>query len=66
MIEGKFIIKMKPASDVSIQSVTDEAIASIAAGADHVYSNLGGFAATLTAEEVEFLRDNPAVSLVLL
>ncbi|VUC37039.1 unnamed protein product [Clonostachys rosea] len=59
-IEGKYIVKVKNGASASINS----AIASIASNADHVYKNLGGFSATLTAEEVETLRNNPDIEYI--
>jgi hypothetical protein len=61
LIQGKYIVKLKDvSSDFTAQA--DTVISSIAADADLVYENFGGFAATLTEEEIEALRSNPAVS----
>jgi subtilisin family serine protease len=56
-------VKLKAAQG-EFQATADEVIASIAADADLVYQNFGGFAATLTAEEVEALRSNPNVEFI--
>ncbi|KAI9158117.1 Cuticle-degrading protease [Paramyrothecium foliicola] len=63
-VEGKFIVKLKPASSSNMRIAVNSAVQSIAADADQVFDNLGGFAATLTAEEVEALRDNPSVEYI--
>jgi hypothetical protein len=57
-VEGKYIVKMKASN--SLASI-DSAVASIAADATNVFGALGGFAATLTPEEIETLRDDPNV-----
>ena len=60
LVEGRYIIKMKDGSN--IQSVTS-AISSIKAQARHTYnSSFYGFAASLTPNEVEKLRQHPSVS----
>lgn len=60
LVEGKYIIKMK--TDTRIASV-DSAIASIKADADYTYTHgFNGFAASLSAEELEKLRHDPNVS----
>ena len=58
LIEGKYIVKVKSSSEVGIQS----AIQSIAAEAETVFETFGGFAASLTSEELDTLRSNPDVS----
>jgi subtilisin family serine protease len=63
LIENHYIVKLKAAQG-EFQATADEVIASIAADADLVYQNFGGFAATLTAEEVEALRSNPNVEFI--
>jgi subtilisin family serine protease len=63
IVEGKYIVKMKEvASNVRVK--VDSAVQSIAADADTVFENIGAFAATLTDEEVETLRDNPDVEYI--
>jgi subtilisin family serine protease len=63
LIQGKYIVKLKESSgDFTTQA--DNVISSIAADADLVYENFGGFAATLTKEEIEALRSNPAVEYI--
>nr|ACB30129.1 subtilisin-like protease [Epichloe festucae var. lolii]ACB30132.1 subtilisin-like protease [Epichloe festucae] len=62
LVEGKYIIKMK--GDSNIQSV-NAAISSIRASADHTYSHsFNGFAASLTPEELEQLRQDPSVDFI--
>lgn len=56
---GKYIVKVK--TDGSVSASINSAISSIAAKADHIYHNVGGFSATLSPEEVEILRDHPSV-----
>jgi uncharacterized protein with ACT and thioredoxin-like domain len=58
VIEGKYIVVMNGGSQVS---AVNNAISSIAADADYVYNNLGGFAASLTDAEVDSLRNDPSV-----
>uniref|UniRef100_A0A8H7NJL0 Peptidase S8/S53 domain-containing protein n=1 Tax=Bionectria ochroleuca TaxID=29856 RepID=A0A8H7NJL0_BIOOC len=60
-IEGKYIVVMKAGAQVSS---VDSAVGSIAANADYVYNNLGGFSASLTDAEVESLRNDPSVSYI--
>lgn len=63
LIEGKFIVKFKEPKEgsVSIQSL-GEAVTSITSHADYLYDNIGGFASSLTEEEIETLRNDPNVS----
>jgi hypothetical protein len=58
-IEGKYIVMMKPASDSTTH--VDSAVNSIAVEPDVVFDTLGGFSASLSAREVENLRNNPNV-----
>jgi hypothetical protein len=59
-VEGKYIVKMKDSNEAPMQSI-DDAVALIATDATSVFGELGGFAAELTPEEVDTLRDNPDV-----
>ncbi|KHN98377.1 subtilisin-like protease [Metarhizium album ARSEF 1941] len=62
LIEGKYIVKMK--TDARLASVPS-AISSIAADADHTYSQFfHGFAASLTADELAKLRSDPNVDYI--
>lgn len=61
VIEGKYIVMMKNGPQISSSASIQSAVSSIAADADLVYKKLGGFAASLTDEEVEALRDDPNV-----
>lgn len=56
LIEGSYIVKLKSSEGVQT------AVSSIAADADAIYSSINSFAASLTEEEVEALRDDPNVS----
>ncbi|ROT36137.1 cephalosporin C acetylhydrolase, partial [Sodiomyces alkalinus F11] len=63
ILADKYIVKMKDGlRSSSIQST----ISTYAAKADHVYklSHLRGFAGTLTAEELQTLRDDPNVEYI--
>lgn len=62
IIEGKYVVMMKNSPQISSTGSIQSAVDSVAAGADHVYKKLGGFAASLTEDEVEALRDDPNVS----
>lgn len=60
LVDGKYIVKMKGES--SIQSVSS-ALSSIKAHADHTYTHsFHGFAASLSPDELEKLRQDPNVS----
>jgi hypothetical protein len=61
LIEDHYIVKLK-APEGEFRATVDALVADIAADADLVYENFGGFAASLTAKEVEALRSNPNVS----
>ena len=62
LVEGKYIVKFK--KDVGTSSV-DSAISTVSADADYVYKNhFSGFAGSLTAEELEQLRNDPNVDYV--
>jgi hypothetical protein len=69
LITGKYIVKMKePESSImeaSVSSKIEECVESIAADADFIYDVVGGFASSLSDEEVEALRDNPNVGFFL-
>jgi hypothetical protein len=58
VIEGKYIVVMKKGAEISD---VNNAISNIAGEAEYVFNNLGGFAASLTDEEVDSLRNNPSV-----
>lgn len=59
-VEGKYIVRMK---DHAKGKAVASAISAIAADADFTYSHcFQGFAAAMTAQEVEKLRGNPDVS----
>lgn len=63
LVEDKFIVRFK--KDVVSASTVSSAIASIAADADYTYSRaFTGFAATLTAEELENLRNDDSVDFI--
>lgn len=61
-LEDKYIVMMKNDARINAASSIQSAVDSIVADADQVYKKLGGFSATLTAEEVDSLRSNPNVS----
>jgi subtilisin family serine protease len=62
LLESKYIIKMKSGS---ISTATSSAIQSITADADYTYSNrFNGFAASLSAAELEAMRMNPHVEYI--
>lgn len=59
-IDGKYIVRMKADA---ISASVESAISSIKADADYTYSTgFNGFAASIEAEELEKLRDDPNVS----
>ena len=61
-IEGKYIVRMKADS---ISTAAESAISSIAADADYTYKRgFSGFAASLTPQELENLRDNESVDYI--
>ena len=64
LIEGKFIVKFKEPKEgsVSAQALGDD-IKKITSHADYMYDSIGGFASSLTEEEIETLRNDPNVSL---
>lgn len=63
-IEGKYIVRFKEGKSSTVSSAVSSAISSISADADYTYStSFAGFAASLSDEEVEKLRNNPDVSL---
>ena len=64
LIEGHYIVKLKAPAEGEFRAAVDEVVANIAADADLVYENFGGFAASLSEEEVEALRSNPAVEFI--
>jgi hypothetical protein len=69
LLEGKYIIKLKSpevgiASTASAKKLIESTVDKIDADADYVYEKIGGFAASLTEEEVEALRSNPNVCVV--
>lgn len=62
LVESHYIVRFKKDS---ITTAVSSAISSIAADADFTYSKgFSGFAATLTEEELETLRNNPAVDYI--
>ncbi|VUC21225.1 unnamed protein product [Clonostachys rosea] len=61
VLEGKYIVVMKKGAEISD---VNGAISNIAGEAEYVYNNLGGFAASLTDEEVDSLRNNPSVAYI--
>lgn len=63
LVDNHYIVKLK-APQGEFRTTVDALVSSIAADADLVYENFGGFAATLTAEEVEALRSNPSVEFI--
>ena len=61
-IEGKYIVRMK---SNSVSASVESAISSIAAEADYTYARgFTGFAASLTPEELEKLKNNPNVDYI--
>jgi hypothetical protein len=60
-IEGKYIVMMKSTSDGNARVAS--AAKSIDVKPDMVFDNLGGFSASLSARDVEDLRNNPSVSI---
>ncbi|KAI9149875.1 Subtilisin-like serine protease AsES [Paramyrothecium foliicola] len=63
LVEDHYIVKLK-APEGEFQATVDALVSDIAADADLVYENFGGFAASLTKEEVEALRSNPNVEYI--
>jgi subtilisin family serine protease len=62
LVESHYIVRFKKDS---ITTAVSSAISSIAADADFTYSKgFSGFAATLTEEELETLRNNPSVDYI--
>lgn len=60
LVEGKYIVRM---NKDSITTAVMSAVSSIAADADYTYSKaFSGFAASLTEEELEALRNDPNVA----
>jgi subtilisin family serine protease len=64
LVEGQYIVKLKAPAEGEFTASINSVVASIAADADIVYEDFGGFAATLTPEEVEALRSNPSVEFI--
>ncbi|KAG9251336.1 cephalosporin C acetylhydrolase [Emericellopsis atlantica] len=63
VVKDKFIVKFK--DDIMSTNAVGAAIASIKADADYQYSKaFRGFAATLTADELENLRNDPTVDYI--
>jgi subtilisin family serine protease len=61
-IDGKYIVRMKADA---ISASVESAISSIKADADYTYSTgFNGFAASIEAEELEKLRDDPNVDYI--
>lgn len=61
LIEDKYIVKFKSGS---ISTAVHGAISSIKADADYTYSSrFNGFAATIDADELKILQNDPNVSL---
>ncbi|KAJ3527125.1 hypothetical protein NM208_g10858 [Fusarium decemcellulare] len=63
-LEGKYIVMMKNSDSDDPTRILNTAVESIAADPDIVYKKLGGFAASLTKEEIEDLRNNPNVAYI--
>lgn len=61
LLDGKYIVKMK--GDAQLASI-QSSIQSVSSDADFVYNSnkFKGFASTLTAEELEALKNNADVS----
>lgn len=63
LIEGKYIVKMKAPEEGSVSAqMVDESVKEIVDHADFTYDTIGGFASSLTEEEIETLRSDPNVS----
>jgi len=61
-IDGKYIVRFKKDT---ISTAVDSAISSISADADYTYSRgFNGFAASVTEDELENLRNNPMVDYI--
>uniref|UniRef100_A0A4E9DPK5 Cuticle-degrading protease n=1 Tax=Gibberella zeae TaxID=5518 RepID=A0A4E9DPK5_GIBZA len=64
-IEGKYIVMMKPTSGNEISTARVKSAAkAVDVKPDMVFDNLGGFSASLTARDVEDLRNNPNVAYI--
>ena len=62
LVESHYIVRMKKDS---VSTAVSSAISAIAADADFTYTKgFSGFAATLTEEELETLRNNPSVDYI--
>jgi hypothetical protein len=61
LVEDKYIVKLRVPSDGDVSATVDAAVSVIAADADQIFETFGGFAATLTKEEIETLRSSPNV-----
>lgn len=60
-IDGKYIVRFKK-DTISASAAVSSAISSIKADADYTYKRgFSGFAATLEADELTNLRNNPSV-----
>ena len=64
VIDGKYIVRMKPGVKAG---VVTSALSGLAAKADHTYSQaFHGFAASLTGDELTTLKNSPDVRLACL
>ncbi|KEY70176.1 hypothetical protein S7711_03397 [Stachybotrys chartarum IBT 7711] len=64
LVEDKYIVKLRVPSDGDVSATVDAAVSVIAADADQIFETFGGFAATLTKEEIETLRSSPNVEYI--
>ncbi|KAF4976267.1 hypothetical protein FZEAL_7035 [Fusarium zealandicum] len=63
-IDGKYIVMMKPAASAKASARVKSTVKSAAVEPDMVFDKLGGFSASLSAQEVESLRDDPNVAYI--
>ncbi|KPM41426.1 Cuticle-degrading protease [Neonectria ditissima] len=64
VVEGKYIVMMKTGASISAATQLKSAVDSVAAEPDVIYKKVGGFSATLTAKELDDLRNDPNVAYI--